>query len=102
MLPAYFGMTPDRDRIVARFRWNEALSPETARPRDEVNVDDSEVFDFMLNSGWIREARTGLFYLDESRLPRSMRPRYPNLGGVLVLLFLLAAAIFRMLGWSRH
>jgi hypothetical protein len=90
-LPEYLGpLLPDRDRIVARFRWLHALSPQTAREKSELNVGRSPLWDDLYYRGWIREAAPGRFYLDEGRIPKKFVDQHPHIPA-LVWLFLTLA-----------
>ena len=97
MVPADFAAAPDDERIIAKCKWYDAVSPERARPKRDLAVESDAAWTRLVDAGVIREARPGCFYLDQGRRRGSegRAHRRQLVGLVIVLLVLLAAAIGR-------
>ncbi len=92
-VPGFFASIPDEQRIIARCRWLGAVSPETARPERELNLDHSAVWPRLCQRGWIQEASPGRFYLRELGLPRSFSERHRWILPLVLLALILLAVL---------
>jgi hypothetical protein len=83
--------------IVAAFRRAGATSPAAAAAPAAIGVDERLAFQKLKRRAVLREARSGLFYLDEPSWEalRRMRRRMALLLGLLVLVAALASLLHR-------
>jgi hypothetical protein len=97
MIPEFLGGAPDRDRIISRFRWLNAVDASTAQTRADTECQSPVMWERMRTEGVIRDAGGDLFYLDETRAPVAKSGISRWIVAIGVLLILAAAEIFRLI-----
>ena len=80
--------------LVAHFRRMKALTPGTAQSTNALQVDENVAFRILRERAVIREAGTGLYYLDEASWEASVRMRRRMAFIVIAVIVAAGAAAF--------
>ena len=85
-----------RQSLMERFRISDATRPERAQSLTSLGITRTSALDELIRKGAIREARPGLFYLDEAAVA-ALSKAHPT-RALKIFLLVLAAIILLTLG----